>query len=50
MKVKYIRESNVSLTNGKEYDVLSVELGNYRIVDDTGEDYIFDADDFEIVK
>ena len=42
MKVKYIRESNVSLTNGKEYDVLSVELGNYRIVDDTGEDYIFD--------
>lgn len=50
MKVKYKLESNISLTNGKIYDVLSVEKGCYRIIDDTGEDYIFMPEDFEIVE
>lgn len=50
MKVKYIKKSNVSLTNGKIYDVLSVEKGWYRIVDDTEEDYLFSPGDFEIVE
>lgn len=50
MKVKYLKKSNVSLTNGKIYDVLSVENGCYRIIDDTGEDYIFMPDEFEIIE
>lgn len=50
MKVKYIKKSNVSLTKEKIYDVLSVEKGCFRIVDDTGEDYLFSAEDFEVIK
>lgn len=50
MKVKYKGESDVSLTNGKEYEVLSVENGWYRIVDDTEDDYLFDPDDFEVTE
>ncbi|MBQ4640942.1 MAG: hypothetical protein IJB69_10585 [Clostridia bacterium] len=50
MRVKYKLESCVSLTNGKIYDVLFIEKGCYRIVDDTGEDYIFMPEDFEIVE
>ncbi len=40
----------VSLTVGKSYEVLSVERGWYRILDDTGEDYLFPPDLFEDVK
>ncbi len=50
MKVKYKGETDVSLTNGKDYDVLSVENGWYRIVDDTEEDYLFSPEEFEIVQ
>lgn len=50
MKIKYLRESNVSLTKGKVYDVISVEEGCYRIVDDTDDDYLFMPEDFEIVE
>ncbi len=50
MKVKYKGKSNVSLTNGKIYDVISVEKNSYRIVDDTDDDYLFSPDDFEIVE
>ncbi|MBQ4640653.1 MAG: hypothetical protein IJB69_09090 [Clostridia bacterium] len=50
MKIKYKLESCVSLTNGQIYEVLSVEEGCYRIVDDTGEDYLFMPEDFEIVE
>ncbi len=49
MKVKYIRKSNVSLTENQVYDVMSVEKGCYRIIDDTGEDYLFQPEDFEII-
>lgn len=48
MKVRYKGKSSVSLTNGKEYDVISVEKEWYRIVDDTGEDYLFAPEDFEV--
>ena len=41
MKVKYKNKSSVSLTKDKIYEVLSVESGMYRIVDDTEEDYLF---------
>lgn len=50
MKVKYIKKTNVSLTEAKTYDVMSVEKGSYRIVDDTGEDYLFQPEDFEIIE
>ncbi len=49
VKVKYINESNYSLTNGKTYEVIGVEQGWYRIVDNSGEDYLFSPEEFEIV-
>jgi hypothetical protein len=50
MKVKYNGESGVSLTNGKEYDVISVEDSWFRIVDDTEEDYLYPPEEFEIIE
>lgn len=50
MKVKYKNESGISLTNGKVYEVISVENGMYRIVDDTGEDYLFYPAGFEVAS
>lgn len=50
MNVKYIGETSpLELTNGKIYDVLSVEKGWYRIADDTGEDYLYPPDVFEVM-
>ena len=42
MKIKYIGESFGvdSLTNGKIYDA-SEENGMYRVIDDSGEDYLY---------
>lgn len=46
--VRYIGETSpLELTHGKDYDVLAVEHGWYRIVDDTGEDYLYPAGNFE---
>lgn len=50
MRIRYIGKSDVSLTNGKIYSVLSVENGWYRIVDDTNEDYLFDPSEFEVIE
>lgn len=51
MKVKYIGEtSQLVLTNGKIYDVISVEKGWYRIVDDSGDDYLYPPEAFEVVS
>ncbi len=53
MKVKYIGESDpLELLNGKIYDVIEIDevSGWYRIVDETGEDYLYPAEDFEIVE
>ena len=50
MKVKYTGKTGVSLTNGKEYDVLAIENGWYRIVDDTNDDYLFPPDNFDIIE
>lgn len=40
----------VSLTAGNVYEVLGVEQGWYRIVDDTGEDYLYPPDLFDVVE
>lgn len=51
MKAKYLEESDpLVLINGKIYDVISVEEGWYRIVDETGEDYLYPPKSFEIVE
>lgn len=50
MKVKYIGKSDASLRNGKIYEVTSIERTLYRIVDETGEDFLFSPDEFEIVE
>lgn len=45
MKVKYIGE-NIGLeglTNGNEYEVISIEDGMLRVIDDSGEDYLYSA-------
>ena len=49
MKVRYINESDISLTKGKIYDVIGIENGMYRIVDDTDEDYLFYPEEFELL-
>lgn len=43
MKLKYIGESFGvdSLTNGKIYEASIDESGMYRVVDDSGEDYLY---------
>ena len=44
MRVRYDGETDfLVLTHGKIYDVISIERGWYRIVDDSGEDYLFPA-------
>lgn len=40
----------LTLTKGKVYEVLSVENGWYRVVDDSGEDYLYPPDNFVIVN
>jgi len=51
IKVKYLGETEfLVLTHGKEYEVLSVERGWYRVVDDSGDDYLYPPDAFEIVS
>lgn len=51
MKVRYTGETSfLELTHGKVYEVLSIEKGWYRIVDDSEEDYLYPPDLFEIVE
>lgn len=40
---------SVSLTVGKVYEVLGEEHGMYRLVDNTGDDYLFPMEMFESV-
>lgn len=48
--VKYLGETSfLELTHGKVYTVLSIEKDWYRIVDDSGEDYLYPPEDFEVV-
>lgn len=44
MRVRYDGETDfLVLTHGKIYDVIAIERGWYRVVDDSGEDYLFPA-------
>lgn len=51
MKVKYIGETDpLYCENGKVYEVLAIENSYYRIVDETGEDYLYPPEEFKIVE
>ena len=60
LKVKFIGEKEVSIPNSykifldvipnKIYEVLSVEKGWYRIVDESDEDYLYPPEKFELVE
>lgn len=51
MKVRWKGETDfLVLTNNRIYDVLSVEKGWYRVVDDSGEDYLYPPEQFEVVE
>ena len=51
LRAKYIGESSpFELTKGKVYEVLSVEKDWYRIVDDTGEDYLYPPQLFVVLS
>ncbi len=51
MKVKFTGKTDpLALINGKIYEVISVEKDWYRIVDETGEDYLYPPESFEIVE
>ena len=42
-------ERLISLTIGKVYEVIAVEEGMYRLVDDFGDDYLFPMDMFRVL-
>lgn len=51
LKIKYIGETDfLVLTHNKIYDVISIEKDWYRIIDDSGEDYLYPPELFEIVE
>ena len=51
MKVKWTGKPEfLVLTNGRVYDVISVEKDWYRVVNDSGEDYLYPPDQFVIVE
>lgn len=50
MKVKYTGDYyKVSLKKGKTYEVIDYEDGFYSLIDETGEEYAFPDDQFEVV-
>lgn len=51
MIVKYIDEYETpALDRDKEYEVLSVERGWFRIMTELGEDYLFPPEAFEVIE
>ena len=51
MKVRWIGQTDsLIITHGKIYTVLSIEKDWYRIVDDSGDDYLYPPQLFEIVE
>ena len=51
MKIKYIEKTiPLSLTQDNIYEVLNIEKDWYRIVDDSGEDYLYPPHLFQILE
>lgn len=51
MKLKYIGENSspLELINGNIYQSLGKEGERYRVIDETGEDYLYPVDEFEVI-
>lgn len=48
MKVRYLgKTESFGLEHNKIYDVLSIEEGWYRIIDNSGDDYLYPPEEFE---
>ena len=51
MKVKYTGKSDpLSFINGKVYEKIGESHGLWRVIDETGEDYLYDPAAFEVVE
>ncbi len=51
MKAKWKGKTDfLVLTHDKVYEVMSVEKGWYRVIDDSGDDYLYPPEQFEIVE
>ena len=49
--VKYLGKTDAFvLINGKFYEVISIERNWFRIIDETGEDYLYPPEMFKIVS
>ena len=42
--------SAMDFISGMEYEVLSIEKNSYRIIDESGEDYLFPSEMFNVVR
>lgn len=50
MKVRYLgKTESLALTNGREYEVITIENDWFRIIDDSGDDYLYAPICFEII-
>ena len=50
MRVRYLGETSfLEMTHNKVYEVVSIEKGWCRLVDDSGEDYLYPPDELEVV-
>lgn len=47
LREEFGSDDSISLTRGKVYSVLAEEDDDYRIIDDTGEDYLYPKCMFE---
>ena len=52
MKVKYIGDNGtpLSVIKGNTYECLGKERDRYRVIDETNEDYLYLAEEVEIVE
>jgi len=51
MKVKFLGKTEfLILTHDRVYDVIGVEKGWYRIIDDSGDDYLYPPECFDIIE
>lgn len=51
MKARYIGKTiELALTNNKVYECLGYESGFIRVIDDTGEDYLYEPNLFKIIE
>lgn len=51
MKIRYMGETSfLELTHDKIYDLLSIEKGWFRVVDDSDDDYLYPPELFEIIE